>query len=557
MFKNKKLYLYLFTFINIGIAIIIYFLEHNSLQNKYLNTVKRESDITYYVISNNIQNILDTAKSTISFINIQKELNLDILTTYLLSLSVDFVFFAMIADVSDVKRSEFETLTLNYTTEFNGTIRGVHNNYYPDFYNFPAFNSVLGIDVGAETNRLSVITDSKTLNQSVLSSAIKIKRSGGNGVYIVTPFLNNYNGFNTFLFVTLDLSKLFPLQNVYIDIYNNNNNLLYSNKNVSKTTGSSNTYNFTILENIWNIKLTSEESPDYTLAYVSSIVYILVYFIIMFVVVKSLDYYKAKNRLKIENEKSILQMIQYVNHEIRNPLSVIKGLLELSIDDIQELLPSSSLIENEIPPILSNLYTANSSCDLLKHIVNDILDISKLQENKLLIEKRNIIVKDLVLELTKILNSKVQEKPNISVQYSYQVESIYTDKFRLIQIMINIITNALKFTNTGHIKINISLLENSNFAYLLPEDKTSIIITVEDTGRGIRPEQYGNIFAPFEQTESADYIRYGGVGLGMYLCKLLIQKLGGSIGFISELSVGTTFYFILNDAHLLPLKFPQ
>lgn len=480
-------------------------------------------------------------------------MDLSNLTTFLSSLPSQSVFFSIIASVSNGRRLEFETLLTSKAsisisisiTEFNGTIRGKFDTYYPVLYNYPAFDATLGIDIGAESNRLTTIIASKARNDTILSSPVILKRTGGYGIILISYFLNNYKRFDTSLFVTLDFTTLFPVNNMYIEI-SDKNTLVYSNKNET-INGAINNYNFTIFGNIWNIKLESKQSPEYALAYVSSVVYLTIFVIIMFIVIKRLSHYQEKIRLKIKNEKAILQMVQYVNHEIRNPLSVIKGLLELSIEDIQDL-HTGLQYKNETDCILSNLATANSSCDLLKHIVNDILDISKLQENKLVIEKTDINVDQLILELTKILNSKCQEKPSISVEYSNNIDNIFTDKFRLVQIMINIITNAIKFTDSGYIKINLSLVKDSNMPNIdHHKSETSVIITVEDTGRGIRPEQYVNIFAPFEQTESADYIRYGGVGLGMYLCKLLVHRLGGDIGFISELSKGTTFYVILDD----------
>jgi len=230
---------------------------------------------------------------------------------------------------------------------------------------------------------------------------------------------------------------------------------------------------------------------------------------------------KKKREMQIANT-----MLSYINHEIRNPLNVIKGLTELNLEEIRKF--------NINEEIISNMHTIKNACEMLAHIVNDSLDINKIIQSKFKLVNERIKIQYFVQDIKKIVNLKISEKPQIKVEVINELkdEYIYGDETRLKQIVLNFVVNAIKFTEGGYIKIEIK-----------EEDMERIRISVEDTGRGIKEEDKKRIFEPYEQFEIKDSLRHGGLGLGLYLCKLLTKLMNGEIGFKSEEGRGELFLY--------------
>ena len=242
-------------------------------------------------------------------------------------------------------------------------------------------------------------------------------------------------------------------------------------------------------------------------------------------------------RAQSEKDKNIIatQMLGYVNHEVRNPLNVIKGLNTFILDNLK-------VIENQdkdpikiekiaFETIISDLSTIVGACDLLEHIVTDILDIRKLESGKMLLDNKIVIVDDFIKDLVKTVSQKVDEKQSLKLDLEYDKDSkVFIDPYRLKQIMLNYLTNAIKYTDEGTITIMIEdIYEITRFS-------------ITDTGRGIKDEAKERIFQPFNQINSDDASRYGGIGLGLYLCKMLAGCMGGDVGFESEYGIGSTFW---------------
>ena len=257
-----------------------------------------------------------------------------------------------------------------------------------------------------------------------------------------------------------------------------------------------------------------------------------------FVIISLIFWFEMqKNKYRIADK-----MLGYVNHEIRNPLNCIYGLIDICMDELEP-------IKDKIPETMSNLGTAKRACDLLTHIVNDILDLQKINQGKLVIEPQYILIKEFITNLRRILEPKLNEKPNLYLVFEnrHNITSIYADYQRLLQILINFLTNSIKYTNTGGITLSIDLVENvigdngngrQSFVDNLP---MTIIFSVKDTGIGIEKNMFSKIFQPFEQTDIPNNLRQGGIGLGLYLCKMIITQMGGTIEFKSEKGVGSEF----------------
>ncbi len=218
-----------------------------------------------------------------------------------------------------------------------------------------------------------------------------------------------------------------------------------------------------------------------------------------------------------------------MSHEIRTPLNAIIGLLDLII--------SGENTEEEKEEYLGH---ARESSIFLLQLINDILDFSKIEADQLDISERPfdaLAVLDKVADRTRML---VRNKVN-PVEVRKKVEpdinlNILGDPFRIEQVLTNLVSNAAKFTRSGHIEIGARLIEGK---------ETLLELSVEDTGRGIADDKRGAIFKPFEQAEERDSIEHGGTGLGLAISVRLVKAMGGKLGFESKEGTGSRFSFTL------------
>ena len=333
---------------------------------------------------------------------------------------------------------------------------------------------------------------------------------------------------NGFVVLTLNMTNIINnlIENNYNVKLEKDNNIFYND--CGNSCNDTNNWKFS------NLILPNNETMNFYIYFgnnnldISTFLYVLFSIIIINIVftIIVIKYEIETNRYLLANK-----MLGYVNHEIRNPLNCINGLIEISLIELQENKEYTELYSN----LYSNLNTANRACDMLSHIVNDILDVKKIADGKLIIKKSNIIINDFLIHLCKIINVKLSEKPHIKFSInSNDINTIYTDEHRLLQILLNFITNAFKFTENGSIELVIENVDNN------------IKFSVIDTGIGIDTKYYKHIFQPYEQTDVINSLRHGGFGLGLYLCKELITQLNGKIGFESTLGKGSIFWIELN-----------
>ncbi|TGM55954.1 response regulator [Leptospira biflexa] len=213
-----------------------------------------------------------------------------------------------------------------------------------------------------------------------------------------------------------------------------------------------------------------------------------------------------------------------MSHEIRTPLNAILGMADT--------LTETNLTNEQ----MEYLTVLRNSGKALYNIINDILDLSRIESGKLEIEHIEFSIRDLLKETISLFLMKAKSK---GIQISYSVsddiaEHIKGDSTRIQQILINLIGNAMKFTEIGKIYVDASL---SN-------DQKSLCLTVEDTGIGIPNEKLNSIFESFTQVDSSTTRRYGGTGLGLTITKKLILMMNGEISVQSQLGKGSKF--ILN-----------
>lgn len=255
--------------------------------------------------------------------------------------------------------------------------------------------------------------------------------------------------------------------------------------------------------------------------------------LLLFMSVTILRYITRSNRYrkvlrKAKNEAESLarakeHFVATVSHEIRTPMNIISGFVEqLSQSDLDEKQQD-------------HLNTISSASSHLLNIINEVLDFTKLQSKKLVLEKEVFapkkVVKEVCDSLLPLLN-KSSLKLTCEIDKSLP-DAVNGDAYRLRQVLLNILGNSIKFTKNGGIKVNATTLLRDRHA-------TRLRITIKDTGIGMSPEQLARAFDEFEQAEASTTRNYGGTGLGLSITKQLVELQGGSIHMESKLDEGTT-----------------
>ncbi len=267
---------------------------------------------------------------------------------------------------------------------------------------------------------------------------------------------------------------------------------------------------------------------------------------------KSLDLYQANQRLSefaanlekvVEQRTNELKValvnaeaatraktefLATISHEIRTPLNGVIGMAGI-------------LIDTELDDDQKNYVHVIDTCGkTLLSLINDILDLTKIESGNLELEQRTISIVDEFNSCLKILEGQAtKQQITLHKEFSSNIPNhVIGDATRLKQIVTNLLSNAIKFTHQGNVTLNINVIEKTNSA-------VTFKISVNDTGIGIPADKIERLFKPFSQVDSSTTRKYGGTGLGLAICAKLVNLMGGEIGVESESGKGTTFFFSL------------
>ncbi|RNM06348.1 PAS domain S-box protein [Dickeya undicola] len=218
-----------------------------------------------------------------------------------------------------------------------------------------------------------------------------------------------------------------------------------------------------------------------------------------------------------------------MSHEIRTPMNAVLGMLQL-------------LLKNSLTPKQHDFASkAHIAATSLLSVLNDVLDYSKIEAGKLELEHRPFNLNDLMQHLAIVLSGNLR---NNAVELLFDLDealppNIIGDELRLQQVLINLVSNAIKFTEKGQVVVKTALLGLDN-------DRLQVNISVTDSGIGISLEQQKRIFDGFTQAEASTSRRYGGTGLGLVISRRLVEQMGGSLEVTSQPGQGSTFFFSLS-----------
>lgn len=253
----------------------------------------------------------------------------------------------------------------------------------------------------------------------------------------------------------------------------------------------------------------------------------------------------AANRAKSE-------FLANMSHEIRTPMNAILGFSYLLLEKITD------------EQSLSYLQSISASGKTLLTLINDILDLSKIEAGKLTLNYEPVHLPKLIQEIQQIFQLKADQKGiALMAEIPNSIPTgVLLDEVRLRQILFNLLGNAIKFTEQGHVKISVRCYwpnekrpedgKTPNLGSVSPP--LSLILTISDTGIGIAPEQQQLIFDPFVQSSGQSTRKYGGTGLGLAISRRLTQLLGGCLELTSQLGQGSTFTLIFPQVSVVDVE---
>ena len=226
-----------------------------------------------------------------------------------------------------------------------------------------------------------------------------------------------------------------------------------------------------------------------------------------------------------EAQKTRAAFVARVSHEFRTPLNMIVGLVGLMVE-------SPEVYSQRLPPeVLEDLRIVRRNCEHLSSMVSDVLDLSQAESGRLALHRERVDLAEIIDGALAVVHPLTEKKGlGLQVTVPDDLPKIYCDRTRIRQVILNLVSNAARFTEEGGITIHVA------------EQELHIIVSVADTGPGILPEDVERVFEPFCQGTGTLWRDKGGSGLGLSISKQFVELHGGRIWLESELGVGTTFF---------------
>ncbi|OPL09679.1 MAG: hypothetical protein AVO33_06170 [delta proteobacterium ML8_F1] len=253
----------------------------------------------------------------------------------------------------------------------------------------------------------------------------------------------------------------------------------------------------------------------------------LVHLIIVDVTERVLSERKMAEAKKIAEEANAEKdiFLATMSHEIRTPMNGITGS--------SQLLLTTDLSDEQKKYVSTIQYSIN----LLEKITNNILDLSKIEANKMVLEHKYVDIADIIQQVSKIVKSDFKHKElDYEVVHRDEFSTFFGDRIRLSQVLLNLLSNAFKFTDKGGIALSVKRLKDEG-------RRSELYFEVKDTGIGIKRGDTRKIFNRFTQIENSTTRRFEGTGLGLAIAKSLVELMGGEIGVVSHEGIGSCFWF--------------
>jgi signal transduction histidine kinase len=461
---------------------------------------------------------------------------------------------------------------------FKAVTVDIDRNYYPVLYIYPLseeisyMKNLIGLDLGSFPVGLDIVTQlavSNGTNSHVTRRAQLVVPSSNPNAYgiligiAVTDEQSLLLGYTTVVirvetildravestqYVTRDevaIAIFDTTEDGVVNILANNVSLLYREEELKSNTPFRNTWfetdiaQYDVKKNLLFLNRNYVIYFDYSrkiLKYSNAIVVSIIVcciFVLIDIIILAVLFLRTSRRKRLRAIRETTrahQMLSYCNHEIRNPLNIVKSMVDYTLQNLINAWKNSEVA----PPLdtcISDLTVASRACDFMEHIVSDVLVLQRLEDDMLTLNPSVCKLIDVLEEIKHSISQKIDENKSITLTINCpDTLYLFMDEYRFKQILLNLLSNAFKYTTEGFIDIIVEL------------ETECVVVSVKDTGRGIRDKYKPLIFEAHAQINPNDISRYGSFGLGLYLVRTLSHRMEWQVGFHSIENVGSTFW---------------